>query len=916
MPARPHIHWFDDGTDDPSLVGGKGTNLARLTLAGMPVPTGFTISTTAYDSFVASGPATRIEDALHATDFDDVDDVARNTGALREALLSTPVPAGLDTAIRKAYRALGSGTARVAVRSSGTAEDLAGASFAGLHDTYLDILGEDEVLDAVVRCWSSLWTARATTYRHNKAFDQAAASIAVVVQLMVTPDVSGVMFTANPLNARVDEFVVNASWGLGEAVVSGLVNPDEYVLSRATLAVKRQTTGSKEKEIVRADGSGVVERPVSEDRRARSTLTAEQVRALGELGRRVTAYYGGLPQDIEWALADDQVFLLQSRDVTGVEFTWDEDIDESMQLHPEQHDEILWTNQWAHEFWNGAITPLHYSVRGWMFEFSNRDFRSLLGFDDIVGMRTFKYRRGTAYFNSEVDARHYRYVMPKALRAGVLGNVHPDDRQAVLDAPFDMGKYVRALARCEFLVEGHGITSWLTHCYRYIDDTTDDPRYRRAGGVKGWSDERLRSLTDEELLDHVDDRIMILSQFNSDQWIGFFNTAPLTLSALGWLLANWYDPADESAFQDLISGLPRQTWQARESHALWDLAVGIRDSTTLTSLIGSRDASGFFAAVADADDTEIAAWNARYQEFMDLFGSRGHADRDFYYDRRSENPVIDFDALRNILSSGMATTPVEIEDRLAAKRAAATERVVAHLQRQPLGWLRVQAFRTVLDYVHRFLCLRDDERWWADWMTMAKKRGFQEIGRRCVERGRLGPDEFYFLARRELQQVLAGREEPRLVRAKIEARRSAFERFLRREEVPPMYLRGSEPLLEELGEGGLVGTGTSRGTVTARARVVPRLSELGRVQPGEILICNSTDPGWASVFLKIQGLVIETGGMLAHGSCLSREYGIPAVTLFNAMNRIPDGALITVDGNTGRVTVEQDAAQPSATAPT
>ncbi|HZZ46155.1 MAG TPA: PEP-utilizing enzyme [Pseudonocardia sp.] len=131
-----------------------------------------------------------------------------------------------------------------------------------------------------------------------------------------------------------------------------------------------------------------------------------------------------------------------------------------------------------------------------------------------------------------------------------------------------------------------------------------------------------------------------------------------------------------------------------------------------------------------------------------------------------------------------------------------------------------------------------------------------------------------------------------------------------------MYLRGSEPLLEELGEGGLVGTGTSRGTVTARARVVPRLSELGRVQPGEILICNSTDPGWASVFLKIQGLVIETGGMLAHGSCLSREYGIPAVTLFNAMNRIPDGALITVDGNTGRVTVEQDAAQPSATAPT
>jgi rifampicin phosphotransferase len=905
MSMTSYVLWFAEGDNDKARVGGKGANLARLTVAGLRVPPGFTVTTAAYDDFVAGGLRERIDAALHATDLSDADETATNTGALRSAIVAATLPADVEQAIRAAYQQLGADT-RVAVRSSGTAEDLAEASFAGMHDTYLDIVGEDEVVDAVRRCWASLWTARAATYRHDKGFDQSAASIAVVVQTMVESDVAGVMFTANPLNSRVDEFVVNAAWGLGEAVVSGLVNPDEYVLARSTLEIKRQTIATKGREIVRAEGSGVVEREVPADRRDAPTLTQELATELGQLGRRVTAHYDGMPQDIEWAIADGELYLLQSRDVTGVELTWDEDIDESMQRHPEQHDDILWTNQWACEFWNGAITPLHYSVRGWMFEFSNEDFRSILGFDDIVAMRTFKYRRGTAYFNTKVDALHYQYVMPKALRAGVIGNVHPDDRQAVIDAPFDVKKYIRALLRSEFLVSGHGLYSWLTHCYSYIDSTTTDPRYHRAGALKGWSDEKLRSLSDAELLRYVDDRIMIISQFNSDQWVGFFNTAPLSLSTLGWILASWYDKNDESAFQDLISGLPKPTRQAQESHALWDLAAGIRDSAAVTALFEGNDAAGFFHAAAESDDPEVKAWNAAYQEFMETNGSRGHADRDFYYDRRSENPVVDYDAFSTILSSGMETTPTEIEERLATKRDAATRRVIAYLERKPLGKLRAQAFRVVLDYVHRFLCLRDDERWWCDWMTMAKKRGFQEIGRRCVERGYLGEDQFYFLARRELEEVLAGRAAQRLVDAKVAGRKAAFDRFLAREEVAPMYLKGSEPLLEDVGDGSLVGTGTSRGTVTARARVVPQLAELGRVQPGDILICNSTDPGWASVFLKIKGLVIETGGMLAHGSCLSREYGIPAVTLFNAMQRIPDGALITVDGNTGRVTVEAE----------
>lgn len=629
----------DLAAGEHSRVGGKAVNLARLARQGFPVPPGFVVATDVYRQFMsASGLDAEVTRLVKETDPNDTTQVSAAETQIASWITSQSMPPDARDAILASYREVGGGAqVRVAVRSSGTAEDLEEASFAGLHDTHLGIVGDDQVVDAVRSCWASLWTARAIAYRTRNTPDEEVA-IAVVVQQMVPAEAAGVMFTANPITTAVDEIVVNASPGLGESVVSGVVTPDEYVLRRDTLAVRKRTLGSKTTEIVMSqDGSGTTQR--------------------------------------ELASAGQQ---------------------------------------------------------------------------------------------------------------------------------------------------------------------------------------------------------------------------------------SWYDPTDESAFQDLISGLPRPTRQAQESHVMWDLAAGIKNSPAVTALFENHDAAGFFNAVATSTDPAVVAWNDAYEAFMDEYGSRGHADRDFFYDRRTENPVVDYDAFSNILSSGMQTTPNEIEERLATNREAATARVIAYLERQPLGRFRAQAFRVVLDYVHRFLCLRDDERWWADWMTMAKKRSFQEIGRRCVERGRLEDGDFYFLARRELEEVLDGRAKQRLVHAKVTGRRTAFHKFLAREEMPPMHLKGSEPLIEDDGDEGLVGAGTSRGTVTARARIVPHLSDLGRVQPGDILICNSTDPGWTSVFLKITGLVIETGGMLAHGSCLSREYGIPAVTLHNAMNRIPDGATITVDGNTGRVTVLDD----------
>lgn len=365
------IGFADADAQTNQLVGGKGANLGRLVTAGFPVPPGFTVSVAAYRTFMReAGLQDTLTALLGSLEFGNADAVSAALDTFREQIVATAMPAEVETEIRAAFNVHIEKGVRVAVRSSGTAEDLAEASFAGMHDTYLDILGPDEVVASVKRCWASLWTARATTYRHDKDFDQSVIGLAVVIQTMVSAEASGVMFTANPLTANTAEIVINASWGLGEAIVAGLVTPDEYILSGRTLQMHRRAIARKDKQIVREDGGGTRLETIPEERQENPTLTDEQAAELGEIGRRVMGYYDGLPQDIEWAMADGRFYVLQSRDVTGVDFTWDEDVEATVgflepyvQHDPEQNDEILWTNNWAREFWNGAITPLFYTIR-------------------------------------------------------------------------------------------------------------------------------------------------------------------------------------------------------------------------------------------------------------------------------------------------------------------------------------------------------------------------------------------------------------------------------------------------------------------------------------------------------------------------------------------------------------------------
>ena len=321
LDAAP-IVWFDQvGRDAVALVGGKGANLGELTQASIPVPPGFVVTTRAYRAFlVETGLDQRIAELVDGLNIEDDEALQETACQVREAIEAAEMPAALREAIGAAYRKLGEGL--VAVRSSATAEDLAEASFAGQQSTYLNIEGAAEVVDAVQRCWASLFEARAIFYRENAGWGHTDVDLAVPVQRMVQSQASGVMFTIDPISNDRERVVIEAAFGLGEAVVSGLVSPDHYEVAKSEEAILERQTFVQDRMLVRnpngaGGGEANIWRDLSEVDGGREKLSDSQVLELTQIGKRIERHYGA-PQDIEWGWSEGRFYLLQTRPITTV----------------------------------------------------------------------------------------------------------------------------------------------------------------------------------------------------------------------------------------------------------------------------------------------------------------------------------------------------------------------------------------------------------------------------------------------------------------------------------------------------------------------------------------------------------------------------------------------------------------------
>lgn len=304
---------FDTLDATLNIVGGKGANLSRMTRAGFPVPPGYFVTTDAYRAFVQ---ANHLQEHIMDLASKQADTSETRSAKIRQLFANGTITADLEEAISRAYADLiqTAGDLPLAVRSSATAEDLPGASFAGQQDTYLNVRGESALLEAVQRCWSSLWTPRALDYRARQGIDPSTVSLAVVVQVMVPAEASGIMFTANPINGAGDEIVIDAAWGLGEAIVGGLVTPDHVVADKVSGVIKEITIADKTV-MTQPTDTGTEERPVEENKRRKQVLEMGQATALATLGAQIEKYYGE-PQDIEWCFANGKFYIVQARPIT------------------------------------------------------------------------------------------------------------------------------------------------------------------------------------------------------------------------------------------------------------------------------------------------------------------------------------------------------------------------------------------------------------------------------------------------------------------------------------------------------------------------------------------------------------------------------------------------------------------------
>jgi pyruvate,water dikinase len=916
----------DPGAREHELSGGKGANLGHLVAAGFQVPGGFVVTTEAYSTFLTdSGVEAQILGLLAEIDYDSVDSLEKKTEQIRELLAGADVPASLSTAIRDAYQRLGSDH-YVAVRSSGTAEDLEGASFAGLHDTYLDVLGGEELLASIKRCWASLWTARATGYRERNGFDHFEARLAVVVQEMVESEVSGVMFMANPRSGATDETVINASWGLGEAVVQGIVTPDEYTVKSGMLNIDgeivvgsqhvlERTIGSKEKQYVRnpETGQGTVIEEVPLAKRSVSAMSDEHITQLAAIGRRVTAHYAEYPQDIEWALANDTLYLLQSRPITGVNFSWDNDINHGFRIttdnYPPEIPFAVRTRAMADEGWTGGITPLMFSWRGNLWNTCFWEAATRIGRPDLRDRTPMVYHKGYAYWDCGFDKGLMLESALPMSRSFSLERLPDDFKQDLDDIRFGAFDWVKQLVRATVNRPDLGLYSWLNKLKDYIDNPA---QHKRADGV---SDSQLPLFTDGELVAYLDHQIMFEDEYNKDIGVvGFFMRCRDAMAALAEIVNRWYTGDNVDAFTHLVTGTPERTWTLKEHIALWEMTNHIRGDRKLREAFDKHPGREFFDHIKDLDSA--TDFRAAVDAFLQMSGHRGHPDRDIIYTRYADDPGMIYSALVSHLKSD--ENPLEQEHRNNELRNAAHDDVLANLRRGPLGFAKAEAFKLVHDYVLQFLTCRDNERWVIDRNTYSIRKALLELNRRMMERNLFETDDdFWFLTIDELVEYNKNPQgNPKLVRWKIEGRRRNYELWERKEVSMPKFLERNQArqtetravFVDDEGRTVFHGSGTSSGEVTATARVIRSLSDVGRVNKGDILITNSTDPGWTPIFAALSGVIVETGGLMSHSGCLAREYGFPAAHVEDTVAQIPDGATITLNGSEGWVRIENDGA--------
>ncbi|MDA0789118.1 MAG: PEP-utilizing enzyme [Proteobacteria bacterium] len=838
------------------VVGGKGRSLSEMTLAGLPVPPGFHITTAAYRDFVTSNhlQAQILSEAARPGQ------QAEASAAIGRLFAGTGLSPLVAQDIKEAYALLGECPA-VAVRSSANAEDLPDMSFAGQQDTYLNIIGEDALLAAVRNCWVSLWTPRAISYREQMGIDHDQVAMAVVVQVMVEADVSGILFTANPATGERSEMIANASYGLGEAIVSGEVTPDTYVFDRDQNKVKETMIGAKDRMIISDGEGGTIWQEVSASRKNRSSLSEAHLEGLVQLALKSEQHFGGAPQDIEWAVKDDVLYLLQSRPITNLppaplkDLKWEppapgvtllrRQIVENMPgplspLFDELYLEVglqqgmnrsLARGQAPYTIEDMTNGNVHLTVNGYAYQ--RRDFKPVEGVDPAV-LAEFNVKGQVEWWTRLVDLWREDWL--------------PDYQKIIAD---HAGIDVTRTSDSELL---HGIRTLAIEDACYWEEAS------KVFATAKVTDEQLQGFLKSAAPDH---------NFTSGMFLSGFNSRTMLAQMDIWAMAKLVSADD--ALSELVNRTP---------------------APKLLAALRSHPSAG---PVLDAIDQ----YNRTY----------GHQiySLDFVEPTALEDPIPVMVALKSQVQD-VEYDPRQHHAGVTRKRKSAMRAIRKALTEEQLGLFRWHLWKARHFYPHR-----EEVVFWLGAAWPVVRTFAAELGRRMMDAGTFDqPEDVYFLRTDDIEQAIEARANgkalPHLAGVAAEARQL---REARKRVHPP----GAIPIeqhanaaatqkLNSADDKVMSGFAVSPGRIEGEVSVIHSPADFDKMKPNTILVCPMTTPAWTQLFSHATGLVTDIGSILAHGSIVAREFGIPAVLgLGNVTQRLKSGQHILVDGDAGIIEI-------------
>ncbi|WP_404301711.1 phosphoenolpyruvate synthase [Paenibacillus sp. DP01] len=852
------------------LVGGKGLHLGALAkMEGMQVPEGFCVTTVGYQKALEQNEMVHaLLDQLTTLKVEDREQIDEVSKKIRQAIMEVAIPSDVVKAVAHYLSQFGNEYA-YAVRSSATAEDLPHASFAGQQDTYLNIIGKESILEHIRKCWASLFTERAVIYRMQNGFDHRQVYLSVIVQRMVFPQASGILFTADPINCNRKLLSIDASFGLGEALVSGLVSADYYQVQDGVIVNKRVET--KKMAIYGRKEGGTETKQLSPDQQKTQTLTDQQILQLARIGRQIEEHFG-CPQDIEWCLADDTFYIVQSRPIT------------TLYPIPEANDQEnhVYVSVGHQQMMTDPIKPLGISV--WMLTGATPMFKTGGGrlFVDItMGLSSLDGRQNLLDVLGHSDPL-IKDALITIIERGDFIKLDPSDKSE--PGPV---KSHKGMSSADILEEAGNDPAIVADLIKSSETS--------LSALK----RNIQTKSGLDVFDCILEDMQQRRQRASD--LKNLSVIMSAIHASAWINEKMNEWLGEKNVADTLSLSVPNNVTSEMGMELLDVADVIRPYPKIVEYLQQVKDDNFLDELVQFEGGQQV--RDAIATYLDKYGMRCAGEIDITRTRWSEKPSILVPMiLSNIknLEPGASKRKFEQGQQEALKKE---QDLLARLKQLPGGEQKAEETKQIIDQIRNFIGYREYPKYDIVSRYFIYKQALLKEAERLVQANILHEKEdIYYLSFEELQETIRTNKLDYQV---IDKRKNEYRLYEKL--TPPRVITSDGEIItgqykrENIPAEAIVGLAVSSGVVEGRARVILNI-EGADLEDGDILVTAFTDPSWTPLFLSIKGLVTEVGGLMTHGAVIAREYGLPAVVgVENATKLIKDGQRIRVHGTEGYI---------------